>query len=74
MTVLDLDDEVECEKKETGASADSKKGGNAESKAKEPSSDHPPIPCSIDKLREELSCAVRVTPNLNYVFLACFFL
>nr|GLL26674.1 E3 ubiquitin-protein ligase RNF169-like [Ipomoea trifida] len=57
-TVLDLEDEVECEKKETGGTADSKKGGNAESKAKEPSSDHPPIPCSIDKLREELSCAI----------------
>nr|GMC93531.1 LON peptidase N-terminal domain and RING finger protein 3-like [Ipomoea batatas] len=58
VTVLDLDDEVECEKKETGGTADSKKGGNAESKAKEASPDHPPIPCSIDKLREELSCAI----------------
>ncbi|XP_019161304.1 PREDICTED: E3 ubiquitin-protein ligase RNF169-like [Ipomoea nil] len=57
VTVLDLE-EVECEKKETettesGGTSDSKKGGNAESKAKEPS-----IPCSIDKLREELSCAI----------------
>lgn len=75
MTILDLD-EVECEKKDTktesSGTADSKKG-NSESKAKgsqEPSSsagsDPPAIPC-IDKLREELSCAVRVTPNLKYL-------